>query len=472
MQQPRRRLLLLLPLLLMAASISPCLSLAPVSRTVTVDQRGGGDFTSVQSAVDSVPDGNLQWIRIHVKAGTYREKVIIPKEKSYILLQGDGSWNTEITSNGHALSGISILSGSSIDEHFKMDGHSATFNTSTFIVLADDFIARGISFRNMYNAYSKSSPHQAVAALVGGDRSAFYDCDFYGFQDTLCDFTGRHYFHRCSIKGGIDFIFGYGQSIYDNCTLLSNMPPRTKLQPGWVTAHRRITADSPGGLVFKGGSLQGTGRVFLGRAWNEFATVVFYQVSMAEIVVPQGWQAWDSPGVSSITFAEVGCEGPGANKAGRVPWEKNLSDEQVQSFVDLSFIDKEGWISNQPCQNTQENAAAVLHLEAAPHLAAPAIDAHLRVDSGGRDHHRRRTNVEEGISGRCRRRRGGGLRAPDGNREWIRIHAKAARKLQEVAPECVCDALLRLPPFLVKPQHKYTVRVGRSCKFTYRCGGY
>jgi hypothetical protein len=43
--------------------------------------------------------------------------------------------------------------------------------------------------------------------------------------------------------------------------------------------------------------------------------------------------------------------------------------------------------------------------------------------------------------------------------------------MKEVEPDCVCEALLRLPAFLVKPQHKYTVRVGRACKFTYRCGG-
>uniref|UniRef100_A0A0E0KDX8 Uncharacterized protein n=1 Tax=Oryza punctata TaxID=4537 RepID=A0A0E0KDX8_ORYPU len=30
---------------------------------------------------------------------------------------------------------------------------------------------------------------------------------------------------------------------------------------------------------------------------------------------------------------------------------------------------------------------------------------------------------------------------------------------------------MRLPPFLVKPQHTYVVRVGRTCKITYRCGG-
>ncbi|KAE8801715.1 putative pectinesterase 66 [Hordeum vulgare] len=42
---------------------------------------------------------------------------------------------------------------------------------------------------------------------------------------------------------------------------------------------------------------------------------------------------------------------------------------------------------------------------------------------------------------------------------------------QEVEPGCVCEALLRLPMFLVKPQHKYTIRVGKSCEVTYRCGG-
>jgi hypothetical protein len=41
-------------------------------RTITVDQKGGGDFRLVQSAVNFVPDGNREWIRIHVKSGSYR----------------------------------------------------------------------------------------------------------------------------------------------------------------------------------------------------------------------------------------------------------------------------------------------------------------------------------------------------------------------------------------------------------------
>ena len=52
----------------------PVLSSAsvPVSRTITVDSKGGGDFRRIQAAVNLVPDGNREWVRIHVRAGRYR----------------------------------------------------------------------------------------------------------------------------------------------------------------------------------------------------------------------------------------------------------------------------------------------------------------------------------------------------------------------------------------------------------------
>lgn len=57
----------------------------------------------------------------------------------------------------------------------------------------------------------------AVAAMISGDKSSFYKCAFLGFQDTLWDVQGRHYFKGCVIHGAVDFIFGNGQSIYDVC---------------------------------------------------------------------------------------------------------------------------------------------------------------------------------------------------------------------------------------------------------------
>ena len=55
---------------------------------------------------------------------------------------------------------------------------------------------------------------QAVALRISGDKAAFYDCTLNGFQDTVCDDKGRHFFKDCTIQGTVDFIFGSGKSLY------------------------------------------------------------------------------------------------------------------------------------------------------------------------------------------------------------------------------------------------------------------
>jgi len=44
---------------------------------------------------------------------------------------------------------------------------------------------------------------QGVALRITGDKGAFFNCNFYGSQDTLYDQTGRHYFKNCYIEGTI-----------------------------------------------------------------------------------------------------------------------------------------------------------------------------------------------------------------------------------------------------------------------------
>jgi hypothetical protein len=55
---------------------------------------------------------------------------------------------------------------------------------------------------------------QAVALRITSDMAAFYNCAILGYQDTLYDHNGRHYFKDCFIQGSIDFIFGDGLSMY------------------------------------------------------------------------------------------------------------------------------------------------------------------------------------------------------------------------------------------------------------------
>lgn len=51
------------------------------------------------------------------------------------------------------------------------------------------------------------------------------------------------------------------------------------------------------------------------------------------------------------------------------------------------------------------------------------------------------------------------------------VEDECCRWLKEVDDECVCGLLLRLPPYLSKPEHDYTVIVNDDCEVTFECPG-
>lgn len=68
------------------------------------------------------------------------------------------------------------------------------------------------SYNNPINGNRKL---RAVATTVSGDKVHFFRVAFYGYQDTLYDANGRHYYKLCTIQGAVDFIFGAGQSLFE-----------------------------------------------------------------------------------------------------------------------------------------------------------------------------------------------------------------------------------------------------------------
>lgn len=50
------------------------------------------------------------------------------------------------------------------------------------------------------------------------------------------------------------------------------------------------------------------------------------------------------------------------------------------------------------------------------------------------------------------------------------VEQQCCKWLAQVDDECVCELLGRLPPFLARPIHEYTLRVAGSCNVTYSCG--
>jgi pectin methylesterase-like acyl-CoA thioesterase len=86
-----------------------------------------------------------------------------------------------------------------------------------------------IYVQNAARAGLPNSPEiRTVAAMVGGDKVAFYHCAFYSPHHTLFDQAGRHYYESCYIQGNIDFIFGGGQSIFQASTRRHSFMARSK----------------------------------------------------------------------------------------------------------------------------------------------------------------------------------------------------------------------------------------------------
>lgn len=85
----------------------------------------------------------------------------------------------------------------------------------------------------------------------------------------------------------MDFVFGNGLSLYDNCHLhaVSN-------NYGALTAQKRESFLEETGFSFLNCTITGSGALYLGRAWGTFSRVVFAYTYMDKIIAPGGWYDW------------------------------------------------------------------------------------------------------------------------------------------------------------------------------------
>ncbi|XP_047087198.1 probable pectinesterase 67 [Lolium rigidum] len=282
------------------------------------------EFKTIQSAIDAVPEGNTEWVIVHIRSGVYTEKVVIQETKPFIFVRGNGKGRTSISFE-------------------SASPHNA--ESATFAVHADNVIVFGLSFRNAARAGLPNSPEiRTVAAMVGGDKVAFYHCAFYSPHHTLFDQAGRHYYESCYIQGNIDFIFGGGQSIFQCAEIFVKPDRRTEIL-GSITASDRKEESAAGGFVFLKGKVYGVGEVYLGRANEAYSRVVFADTYLSKTINPAGWTDYGYTGSKdNLMLAEFNCTGPGADASKRVPWSRQLSPADAAKFLTVDFIDGKDWL--------------------------------------------------------------------------------------------------------------------------------
>ncbi|KAL5698597.1 pectinesterase [Ranunculus cassubicifolius] len=301
---------------------------AGVSANVVVAADGSGSFTTVMEAVLAAPDYSTSRHVIYVKKGVYKENVDIKKKKWNIMLIGDGM-------------GATVISG---NRNF-MDGWT-TFRSATFAISGRGFIARDISFENT----AGPEKHQAVAFRSDSDLSAFYRCGFDGYQDTLYAHSLRQFYRECRITGTIDFMFGNGAAVFQNCQIVSRKGLPN--QKNTITAHGRKDPNQSTGFSIQfcnisAASDLGSIPTYLGRPWKQYSRTVFMQSYMSSAVSPQGWLEWQGDfALSTLYYGEYMNYGPGAGLGSRVKWPgyHQMDSTVASTFTVAKFIDGNMWL--------------------------------------------------------------------------------------------------------------------------------
>ncbi|CAH8384955.1 unnamed protein product [Eruca vesicaria subsp. sativa] len=287
------------------------------SRMISVAHDDSGDYCTVQDAVDSVPIGNTCRTVICISPGIYRQPVYVPKKKNFITFAGISPETTVLTWNNTAK---------------NIDHHQGTFGSGTVIVDGDDFIAENITFENS----APQGSGQAVAIRVSADRCAFYNCRFLGWQDTLYLHSKKQYLKDCYVEGSVDFIFGNSTALLEHCHIHCK-------SPGYITAQSRKSPRESTGYVFLRCVITGNGEsgyMYLGRPWRPFGRVVFAYTYMDVCIRNVGWHNWGKEdNEESACFYEYKCFGPGSCLSERVTWSRELKDDEVENFLDHSFVD-------------------------------------------------------------------------------------------------------------------------------------
>ncbi|KAL9324974.1 hypothetical protein ACSQ67_005619 [Phaseolus vulgaris] len=244
------------------------------AKVVKVMQDGSGEYKTISDALRSIPSGNTMRVILYIGPGNYHEKITVEKTKPFVTFYGKPGNMPNLTYDGTAR-------------------QYGTVDSATLIVLSDYFVAANIIISNSAPRPDENSVGgQAVALRISGDKATFYNCELYGYQDTLLDDANRHFFKDCLIQGYVDYIFGSGKSLYVNCEI------RTLGDEGFtfITAQARKNKQEDNGFSFVHCELTGTGSdTYLGRAWFGYSTVIFAYCNMANIFNKQAWSDNNHP---------------------------------------------------------------------------------------------------------------------------------------------------------------------------------
>jgi PelA/Pel-15E family pectate lyase len=205
---------------------------AAASKIIVVDAKGGGDFKSIQEAINSLPDAATSPRTIFIRNGVYREKIFV--EKNFVSLVGEDKNKTQLM--------ISQARDIWRCEN-RDDWGVATINLKgNDIVLENLTITNSFGFDNIDNKEGihidcpldslnhfktvRRDGHQMALRSFATTRLIVRNCILRAYGgDTVSPWNveeGMFYFKDCLMEGGVDFYCPRGWAYADNCEFVAH----------------------------------------------------------------------------------------------------------------------------------------------------------------------------------------------------------------------------------------------------------
>ena len=180
-------------------------------RLLTVSADGTGDFSTVQGAMDFIPDSiasEKDGYRVFVKNGDYEELVYF-RNKRFVTIECESREGVVIHYRNNE-----VFNPHPAD--IKTNEVKGTFPSRRAAFAADN--CSDLTFRNL--TLKTDCKGQAEGLLVNGERNFFENVHIVGDGDAL-QANGSCYWQNCRIDGGGDTILGRGPSFFNHCTITS-----------------------------------------------------------------------------------------------------------------------------------------------------------------------------------------------------------------------------------------------------------
>jgi len=201
-------------------------------KKIVVDINGGGDFKTIQDAINSLEVSSNTPRTIRIRKGDYNEKLFI--EKSNIILEGEDKEKT-------------IITAAIARDEWRCE-HKDDWGVATMNVRANDITLLNLTIVNSFGFDFKGEKtidcpldsvnkqkkigkngHQMALRAMSCTKLKAVNCHFKSWAgDTVSPWeteNGMWYFKDCVMEGGVDFYCPRGWAWAENCEFITNTGP-------------------------------------------------------------------------------------------------------------------------------------------------------------------------------------------------------------------------------------------------------